>query len=1110
MTGATRLPSGTATFLLADVEGSTSAWEADPSGTAAAIDGFRALVGEIVAAHGGLQPLEQGEGDSCVVVFARASEAVAAAVALQLGMAASGALRVRVGLHSGDAVVRAEGTVTGSVLNRAARVRDLGHGGQVLISDVTHQLVVDDAAGGMEFLALGTHELRGLSRPERVWQLCHPELPRTFPPLRSTRASAGAVPIPATSFVGRVSELADVAELLATSRLVTLTGTGGCGKTRMAIELARATAQRFTDGVVFADLAPVASAERVAPTVAEAAGVVGDDDPVRSLVAALTGTESMLVLDNCEHVIAAASAVVAEILRCCPSVIVVVTSREPLGVEGEHTWRVPSLGIPAAAVETIEELYDFDAVRLFAERARQARPTFELSTANVAVVTEICVRLDGIPLAIELVAARLRFLSPERVAAGLDDRFRLLGGGTSGVSRQRTLEGSVAWSHDLLDEFDRVALRRLSVFAGGFTLDAAETVIGIDPIEPEQILERIGRLVDRSLVVFDEATGRYGLQETIRQFASDRLIDADEASTLRDRHASFFEQLFHDDSAGVTSGDESSLIRAVQEQHNLRAAISWVIAGGNAERAVRILLAARGVYMAWALIHEGRLWTTRVLALPGAAAVPGELRAPLLAAHATTVLFDDGDVAAARRIAEEALALARADAPDLVSSVLVILTQVAIQEGAWNEARRWASEAVATGNADLGTRVPASALAILSGLAIVDSDFVSGSALAHQALDAAQAAGDAFEVGQAAGFIALHAVCRGDLAEAAAAIVPCRRQGEVLSNPWLEGVADTVDAYIAARTGRYLDGQQAAARAKQTFDRTGTSLHQPMAHVAAAEVAYAAGDLECARQEASIAIDSGRGALGTTLTAFVGWFVVAFLRPTVAQGDAAAARAVIAEMREQVPDPYHQALIQRHEGLIAAAEGDPAAAYDLAQSALATLAAVGAHGDVADTLDDIAILAVADGHALDGLRLAAAADAFRVRTGAVLPQPDRARLQVGLNAARAAAGDDAFEAAWAEGAGLSIDQAVVYASRRRGQRLRPTSGWSSLTPAERSVVDLVATGATTEQIAERLFVTRNTVKTHLAHIYTKLDIRTRSELAAVAARRAANADHLSG
>ena len=531
------------------------------------------LLTDLLAAHGGVRPVEQGEGDSFVAAFARASDAVACALDLQRAPLAP--IRLRIGVHTGQVQLRDEGNYIGPTINRTARLRDLAHGGQTVLSGATEQLVADWLPDDAWLTDLGSHELRDLPRPERVTQLCHPDLLNEFPPLRVTKsADKHSLPAQLTSFVGRVPQIAEIRALLADNRIVTLTGAGGAGKTRLAIQIAADVASEYRDGVSYVDLAPVTHEVVVPVAVARALGL--PDQPGRSTMETLTkfvgDRQTLIVLDNCEHLLDAAASLAAELLAACPGLQMLATSRESTGVPGEVTFQVPSLSLADEAIE------------LFVDRARRVRPDFTIAADNAPTVTEICKRLDGMPLAIELAAARVRALSLEEIVGSLHDRFRLLtGGARTAVRRQQTLRASVDWSHALLTETERILFRRLAVFLGGFDLDAAQAVAGDAEVERYQILDQLALLVDKSLVTAENTSGRtrYRLLETVRQYAQEKLGESGEAEAVRSRHRDHYTAMAALLDAPARSDYRHRVEQADDEMDNLRSAFGWSIETGD-------------------------------------------------------------------------------------------------------------------------------------------------------------------------------------------------------------------------------------------------------------------------------------------------------------------------------------------------------------------------------------------------------------------------------------------------------------------------------------------------------------------------------------------------
>jgi predicted ATPase/class 3 adenylate cyclase len=518
------LPTGTVTFLFTDVEGSTRLWEDHPDAMHDVLARHDEIVRGAIESHGGY--VVKTTGDGFHAAFGTARDALEAALAAQQALARERpvqgvVVKVRMGVHTGEARVR-DGDYFGSELNRAARLTAVGHGGQVLVSEVTHRLASDVAA-----VDLGGHHLKDVGEVG-IWQLTHASLRRDFPPLRTLQATNN-LPAPVDSFVGRRAELADVLDALRNSRLVTLTGAGGSGKTRLALEAATAALSWYRNGLWFVSLAVAGSGEQVVPLVAAALGIPeASDEPVAdALERWLRDRELLLLLDNCEPVVGAVASFAERYLRHCAGVRILATSREVLGVRGERALGTP----PLTVGDDLAHAGESDAVELFMVRASAAAPGFDVGAADVALVAQICRRLDGLPLAIELAAARLRALSLEQIETRLDDRFRLLRAG------ERTLEAVVAWSYDLLSDAERQVFVRLAAFPADFSLEAAEFVVGDAVVEERDVLDVLTRLVEKSLVttVITDVTCRYRLLETLRAYALARLDELGEVDRWRDR-----------------------------------------------------------------------------------------------------------------------------------------------------------------------------------------------------------------------------------------------------------------------------------------------------------------------------------------------------------------------------------------------------------------------------------------------------------------------------------------------------------------------------------------------------------------------------------------------
>jgi predicted ATPase/class 3 adenylate cyclase len=575
------------TFLFTDVEGSTRLVRAlGDDRWAALLQAHRELLRAAIAAHGGREVGTQG--DALFAAFASADDASSAAVAAQKALEThawpeGSRVRVRMGLHSGEAVAHGDNYV-GKEVHRASRICDVGHGGQIVVSERTAALVRGGLPSGITLTPLGEHRLKDMGDAEPLFQLTAPQLASEFPRLRSLDAPSN-LPAVRSSFIGRTSELADVGRLIREERLITLTGIGGSGKTRIAIEAGARSLTQFPDGVFFVDLAPLSDADLLAQTVAAAcASAIGDilrgefGGPVEDrLVSALATRSPLLIIDNCEHLIDTVAELLDRMLGECPNVRVLATSREALGIDGEHVVPVPSLAIPPDATDT-SAAERSDAVQLFLERAKAQKPAFALTGENLDAVVEICRRLDGIPLAIELAATRIAHLSARQIADRLEDRFRLLAGGRRRIQRQQTLGATLDWSYELLGEEERVMLRRLAVFAGGFTLEAVESIAGGDGIAEGSGVDLLGALVAKSLVVAGEdATGetRYQLLETVRMYASDKLAASGEAERMRTRHRDWYLAWLESIPLERLAASPKTLQATALEIDNLRAAADW-------------------------------------------------------------------------------------------------------------------------------------------------------------------------------------------------------------------------------------------------------------------------------------------------------------------------------------------------------------------------------------------------------------------------------------------------------------------------------------------------------------------------------------------------------
>ena len=660
-------PAGTVTLAFTDIEGSTSLLQALGDRYPEMLADHHRLIREAFARHGAV---ERGSaGDGLYFVFPAARGAVQAAVDAQLAIASRAwpdgiVIRDRMGLHTGEPWSASEGYV-GLDVHRAARICAAGHGGQILISQMTRDLIVEDLRPPMGVIDLGVHRLRSLDTALRLYQVTGPGLAADFPPPRTTETRRNNLKLEVTSFIGREREIEQATRMLGESPLLTLTGPGGVGKTRVGLRLARMLLDQFEDGAWIVECGSLTDQAFVLPSIVSTIGLT--EPTGRSLLAAivdhLKGKRLLLVLDDCDPVLAACAELAEALVRSCSAVRIVVTSREALGVPGEAILPIASLMTPEAGSTVVAlDLGAVDACRLFVERARAVQPTFALTAQNARAVAQLCRRLDGMPLAIELAAARVRTLPVEQIAARLDDRFRLLTGGSrAAVARHQTLRATIDWSYDLLTEPERAVLRRLSVFAGGATLEAAEAVCAGDSADSIEILDVLGRLVEKSLVFTDPtlAEARFKLLETVREYARGRLVEAGEGDATLRRHRDWYLALVDEASPAFFHGPEPVdwLRRLDREHEDLRAVLEWCLdQPGEGRAGLRI---AAGLWRYWEIrghLTEGRGWLERMERAMDGDVSP--LRANALTG-AGSLAFIQGDFRAASTFHEASLALHR-------------------------------------------------------------------------------------------------------------------------------------------------------------------------------------------------------------------------------------------------------------------------------------------------------------------------------------------------------------------------------------------------------------------------------------------------------------------
>ena len=691
----TELPSGTVTFLFTDIEGSTHLWEEHPD----AMHDVMARHDEIVRDCHRVPRRSRREDHRRRVprrVRHCARDALDAALSAQQTLAGEPptdglSVKVRMGVHTGEARVR-DGDYYGSALNRAARLMAVGHGGQIVCSHATADLARDALVEGVALVDLGEHRLRDLSQPERVFQVNAPGLTGTFAPLRTLDAFPGNLPMQVSSFVGRERELARVVKALDDARVVTLTGVGGVGKTRLALQAAADVLPRFREGAWLVELAPVRDIDGVVEAFASvfAVSARADQNVEESLVEFLRTKQLLLVVDNCEHLLEAVADLVETLERSCAGVVVLATSREGLSLDGEQNLTVPSLSAPAVDAD-LETIAHSDAVDLFVQRAQRADADFALTPENAAAVVEVCRRLDGVPLAIELAAARVTTMSPAELARGLDRRFDTLAGGRRrAVQRHQTLRAAIDWSYDLCSEPEQRLLARMAVFAGGATRDAVEAVCPGDPIDGRQVFGLLSGLVAQSLVVAerDGPDTRYRLLETIREYGEERLAEHDETDTLRLRHAEFYRDFARETTSEMLGPHQIEAGRRFAAEHeNLLSAMSFAVDRGDVDLALGLLT---GASVALEVSYQLQV-PTDALGLDGASEHP---LYPLGLAIAANVAALRGDRVDVERLCEEALTAAQrlgSDPDRIVEEWVASARQsMAFAAGAFRDAARFA------------------------------------------------------------------------------------------------------------------------------------------------------------------------------------------------------------------------------------------------------------------------------------------------------------------------------------------------------------------------------------------------------------------------------------
>jgi predicted ATPase/DNA-binding CsgD family transcriptional regulator len=1097
------MPAGTTTVLMVGFLRGAGRGAADARVSPAALSRLEERVAVAAARGRGSRPVERA-GLGFVVGFPGAARAAGCALDLQRECAAEawpGAPRllVAMALHTGELDVETNAGDGDRTIDHCVALLALAHGGQILASRLTRDLVVETLPAGATFRDLGEHRLADATEPQHVYQLCAPDLPQDFPPLHTRSALPNNLPQQLTSFIGRDAELLEVRRLSATTRVLTLTGAGGCGKSRLAMQFASSLLGDHRDGAWWVDLSAVADPSLVPNAVAAVVSVRESEGTnlVEALLQYLSARQLVLVLDNCEHLLEACRDLASLLTHRCPGVFVLATSRQPLGIADEVSFRVPSLDTPAAGAHSAAGLAAVDSVHLFLDRAAKAHPGFRLAEDNAPAVAAICRRLDGIPLAIELAAARVRLIGPSQIARRLSDRFQLLTGGqATALPRQQTLEASIQWSYDLLGDEERALLARLSVFPASFDFDAAEDVAESERVPRRGVLDRLTSLVDKSLVHTEELGSgvRFRLLDSIRAFARRELIDAGETDEVRSRHLDHYVALALRAERELRGGTTASwLARLDAEVANLRAAMSWAIESGRPETVLRLVGALW--FFWWVRGHSSVVMPPLQAALAGPAD-PADRAKALTAGEA--LAFYAGDYPAARDMGAEAVSLAE-QAADRALAVR------AMGWLAWAEL--WIDPERAGPRLDQGIR-----MAEELGAKGLLATFRFGRGL-HRSLTGAPAQGskeiaDALEIARrsvdpitaANGFywLGLSLIYSGRLREARATL----QEGLSFARSFGDALFTTSQIYalgmVAIFEGDYERAGALLHDLKQNAWATGTRPHQANAVALEGWLATLRGDPAAGAvllEQAAEAIEPiGVLWMLAHCLCLLGTANLMLDERQAARRTFEQARAVAASAT--VPFFHSRALL----GLarVARLEGEEAEAT--ASDALRVAEAAEDRMSVVDALELLGAVAAEKQSFVEGTRLLGAAAALRHETGYAPAPFEQGDREAAIAACREVLGGE-FGVAWDEGSALSMSEAVAYTVRGRGERKRPATGWAGLTPTEIEVVKLIARGMSNPEIAEHLFVAINTVKVHVSHIFRKLDVSSRSELAAGATRR---------
>jgi predicted ATPase/class 3 adenylate cyclase/DNA-binding CsgD family transcriptional regulator len=1071
-------PTGTVTLLFTDIEGSTRLLQQLGERYPDVLAVHQLLLRTACQRWRGYEV--RTEGDSFFVAFARAGDAVAAAVAAQQALVAhpwpdGAAVRVRMGLHTGEPAYIGNDYV-GLDVHRAARLAAAGHGGQVLLSRTTYDLVEHDLPAGVILSDLGTHRLKDLLRPEQLFQLVIADLPGTFAPLKTIAAQLTNLPIQATALIGRERDIASVRDLLRRDdvRLVTLTGPGGIGKTRLALQAATEMLDTFTDGVYFVDLAPISDSSLVVSTIAQTLGIreSGSVPLNEHLTDYLRPKYMLLVLDNFEQVLAAAS-LISELLAAAPTLKVLVTSRAVLHLYGEREFVVSGLALPdAQQLPPLEQLTQYDAVWLFIERAQAAKADFAVTNDNAPAVAEICMRLDGLPLAIELAAARSKLFAPQALLARLTNRLKLLVGGPRDLpARQQTLRSTIDWSYNLLNAGEQTLFRRLSVFVGGCTLEAAEAVCNTDDNLSMEVLDGLSSLVDKSLLKQVEGVGgepRFVMLETILEYALEKLDEYDEMAIFQQQHAAYYLALA--ETAHPQLHGPHMLVwlpRLRQNYSNLLKALAWYHhRPDDGEMSLRLAGALWFFWWLQGLWSEGRTWLREVL-----------------------------DRAHQRRM----------EMPAAYAWAAFGAGMLEHSNGNLSEAETLSQLSYSCACQAANRALMADALDMLFRCADSRGDLANALALITEAVTLCREGQHMFELGVALQHLAGLHLRRGNSDEAQETLDECYRISQSLGNPYQY-------AAVLGQSGIFALYRDDDAQAMKYFEESVALWQQIGDHVNLAWCLAWLGDIARRQQKDTQAVRRYHESLALTEKTgnkYCYAYTVQKLGQLARQnGDYQQAQTSYkASLRayQELNDQEGMAVAQATLGYVALHQDDAVQAAACFRESLSLSRNLEDRGQIGLGVLGFAGVALLRGQAIHAVRLLGAAKRLLDTSTSPIDLPDRVEHDWVKNALQVQLDEATFATMWAEGQALPLEQ-VIDEALTAPTEPKPLKGVqrtshspastlpypSGLTEREVDILRLVAQGLTDAQVAERLIISPRTVQGHLRSIYGKLDVTSRT------------------